>query len=68
MSSTLRERFRLIIEALPDRTPGVIRPRHFLKAALRSWGLKCIDAEPVPNRPPPEAEERTEQDSQGSNE
>jgi hypothetical protein len=37
-----RERYRLTLEALPDGgAPPIIRLRRFLKAALRSYGLRC---------------------------
>lgn len=37
--------FALTLEALPswDGPPAIIRLRKFLKAALRSYGLKCIE-------------------------
>jgi hypothetical protein len=40
-----RERYRLTLEALPDGgAPAPIRLKRFLKAALRSYGLRCVDA------------------------
>jgi hypothetical protein len=39
-----RERYRLDLEALPDDVPPIIRLRRFLKAALRSYRLKCVHA------------------------
>jgi len=42
---TPRERFALTLEAIPDGgAPAVIRLRRFLKAALRSYGLRCTFA------------------------
>ena len=48
MSTTSKappERFNIVLQAMPDRSnvPGIIRLRHFLKQALRSWGLRCRD-------------------------
>ncbi|MBV9126337.1 MAG: hypothetical protein JO112_23560 [Planctomycetes bacterium] len=43
------------LKALPGPVPGPIRLRKFLKAALRSFGLKCLDVSEVP--PPGEPEE-----------
>jgi hypothetical protein len=42
--SAQRERFNLTLEALPDSAPAVIRLKRFLKAALRSYGLRCTAA------------------------
>jgi hypothetical protein len=40
-----RETYRLTLEALPDGgAPPIIRLRRFLKAALRSYGLRCTAA------------------------
>ncbi len=41
MTQKSGERFVVELEALPDSVPSAIRLRHFLKAALRSWGLRC---------------------------
>ena len=38
------ERFRLLIEASPGDVPGVQRLRALLKAMLRSYGLRVIEA------------------------
>jgi hypothetical protein len=43
--SASRERYRLDLEAMPDGgAPAVIRLKRFLKAALRSYGLRCTAA------------------------
>ena len=39
-----RQRFLIELRDAGGDTPVVIRLRHFLKAALRSWGLRCTDA------------------------
>jgi hypothetical protein len=38
-------RYHLILRAEPGnwRTPLIVRLRKFLKAALRQWGLRCVD-------------------------
>ena len=43
------ERFTLTLQALPnpDGVSAIIRLRRVLKAALRSYRLKCIRCEPV---------------------
>jgi hypothetical protein len=42
-------RYALTLQALPDvaGVPPIIRLRRFLKAALRSYGLKCTRCEPA---------------------
>ncbi len=37
-----RYQFELVDAGGPDSTPARIRLRHFLKAALRQWKLRCI--------------------------
>ncbi len=34
--------FELVDCGEPDATPARIRLRHFLKAALRQWRLRCV--------------------------
>lgn len=31
----------LVLEALPDDVPGLVRLRRYLKLALRGYGLRC---------------------------
>lgn len=31
------------LEALPGPVPGHVRLKRFLKAALRTWNLRCVD-------------------------
>jgi hypothetical protein len=45
--STPRERFTVVVEALPNQTPSRIRIIRFLKRALRSFGIKCISIAPA---------------------
>ncbi len=53
--------FALTLEAVPswNGPPAIIRLRRFLKAALRSYGLKCTECREAPGKPvapsPPEA-------------
>ncbi|HBI46032.1 MAG TPA: hypothetical protein DDY78_24730 [Planctomycetales bacterium] len=46
-----REYFVLILESLPDGAPPIIRLRRFLKAALRSNGLRCTRITAMPADP-----------------
>jgi hypothetical protein len=65
------ERFVVELVAQPDGdAPAVIRLRHFLKAALRAWGLRCtgvrqVNATPTPppgaTSGPPVADQSTEE-------
>jgi hypothetical protein len=55
-----RTRYRLILEVLPGNTPAVIRLRHFLKLALRAWGLRALEVGPMPMSPPPPPVAETE--------
>ncbi|HEY2910976.1 MAG TPA: hypothetical protein VGI99_12060 [Gemmataceae bacterium] len=34
-------RWVVILRELPSEVPGEVRLRHFLKRALRDWGLRC---------------------------
>ena len=43
-----RERFRLLVEIIPDDVPASVMLKKFLKRALRAFGVKCISAEAVP--------------------
>jgi hypothetical protein len=43
------KRYAILIEILPDdrgSADGMTRLRKFLKAALRSWGIRCIAIRP----------------------
>jgi hypothetical protein len=46
-----RRRFQLDLRDAgePDDAPVAIRLRHFLKAALRAWGLRCTRAVELPD-------------------
>jgi hypothetical protein len=46
---TTHPRFEITLEALPtdDGAPPVVRLRRFLKAALRSFGLRCVECRQV---------------------
>jgi hypothetical protein len=52
------EDYLLILRALPDTVPGVIRLRAALKRFLRAYGLRCIRVEKVGAKPSEKAEER----------
>lgn len=39
-----RPRFRLVVQALDDPVPAIVRLRRWLKTGLRSFGLRCTDA------------------------
>jgi hypothetical protein len=62
---TTRARFALIVEALPDSPPGVVRLRAWLKRGLRAFRLKCVDAREIAGdgaphqEAPPAAQEGT---------
>jgi hypothetical protein len=54
---TARERFALILEALPDGgVPAVVRLRRFLKAALRGYALRCVSVVEVAREKPADVE------------
>jgi hypothetical protein len=42
-----RERFTVVVEALPDKVPSRIRLRSFLKRALRSFNIRCVSVTPA---------------------
>jgi hypothetical protein len=42
-----RERYTVVLEALPDSAPPAVRLRHLLKSALRAWRLRCIEVSPA---------------------
>jgi hypothetical protein len=54
---TRNECFTLVIEALADdETPALVRLRRWLKAGLRTYGLRChLAAVNTPAPPPPAA-------------
>lgn len=39
--------YRLTLRASADGPPAIVRLRHFLKMALRAYGLKCLTAEQI---------------------
>jgi hypothetical protein len=43
------ERFAIVLQATTDRddVPAIIRLRRFLKMALRSYGLRCVEIKPA---------------------
>ncbi len=43
------ERYAIVLQAMPDQdgVPTIIRLRRFLKAALRSYRLRCVRCEPL---------------------
>lgn len=41
------ERFTLLIAIEPGDTPAHVRLRHFLKTALRRWGIRCVTITPT---------------------
>jgi hypothetical protein len=51
--------FLVRLRPLKDATPAIHRLRHFLKAALRCWGLRAVSVEELrpptapPTAPPP---------------
>lgn len=64
---TARRRFRLTLEALPDlegKPPAEVRLRSALKALLRAFRLRCVEAVEVTEgvRPPPWIEEEVPHD------
>lgn len=42
-----RPRYRLVVQAQPDDVPAIVRLRRWLKAGLRSYGLRCTDAREI---------------------
>ncbi len=47
--TTQHKRYAILVEVLPDEAgsaDGMTRLRKFLKAALRSWGIRCIAIRP----------------------
>ena len=42
------ERYTITVRTEPGpwRTPAIVRLRHFLKAALRAYGLRCVGIKP----------------------
>jgi hypothetical protein len=36
--------YRVVLRALPDRVPAIVRLRGVLKALLRSYGFVCTEA------------------------
>ena len=52
-----RPRYVITLEPLPDAVPAMVRLRKYLKLALRSFRLKCIEAvEQKPDPKPPQAD------------
>jgi hypothetical protein len=45
------ERFLVTLEAPPGGAPAAVRLRRFLKAALRSFGLRCVRVAPAGEGP-----------------
>lgn len=43
-----RERFKLVIECVPDSIPGDVRLRAALKRLWRSHRIRCIEIAPAP--------------------
>jgi hypothetical protein len=43
--------FLVHLKALPDRVPGIVRLRRFLKAALRVYRLRCLAVQELPGDP-----------------
>ena len=41
------ERYRLVLRAIPDPVPPIIRLRSALKTLLRAFGLRCESIEAV---------------------
>jgi hypothetical protein len=53
------ERYTFTVVSVPGwNVPTIIRVRKFLKSALRSWGLRCVECQettpPLPDRSTPE--------------
>ena len=42
-----RPEYHLRLRAEPGMVPAVVRLRRFLKAALRSYGLRCVEVREV---------------------
>ena len=47
-------KYRIDLVALPFDSPPSIRLRHFLKQALRAWGLKAVRVEELCGNMPPD--------------
>jgi hypothetical protein len=45
------EKFELVFEAQASDVPPIARVKQLLKAALRSWRLRCTSARDVTNYP-----------------
>jgi hypothetical protein len=52
------ERVEIILEAQPSGVPAWCRIRGLLKAALRSWGLRCLSVRDMTPQLPPLSVER----------
>lgn len=47
--NTKQQQFTIVLSDTPGHdVPTIIRLRAFLKAAIRSYGLKCVRCEPTP--------------------
>jgi hypothetical protein len=59
MTDPQRPVFRVRLVAMPSDVPAAVRLKRFLKAALRGYGLRCVEAleEPRANSPPKEESE-----------
>jgi hypothetical protein len=44
--------YRILLRPVQDECPAAVRLRRLLKVALRAFGLRYIDLEEVPARPP----------------
>jgi hypothetical protein len=45
--------YQITLRPEPGPVPAIVRLRKFLKAALRTYGLRCVDmAEVTPAKPP----------------
>jgi hypothetical protein len=62
-SSPPRQRFQIELRDIADDddAPLVIRLRHFLKSALRAWGLKCTKAVELLDDKTPDQPEKEEE-------
>lgn len=54
-------RYRIILQTTPQCRDGTRALRAFLKAALRQWGLRCMEVTEIP----PQELERNRGDSGG---
>jgi hypothetical protein len=61
-----RERYALVVEALPSDTPAAVRLRSWLKRGLRSFNLKCVEAKEVAGDGAPAAPPAAGQEDMGS--